>query len=266
MVQLGRRLILGNWKMHLNGQQAVALSSAVAKQSPTSDSDVTVAVFPPFTALQAVAQSCRSSHLLVGGQDCHGQAQGAFTGSISAGMLADAGAEMVILGHSERRQLLGETSQTVCEKAEAALKQGLHVILCLGETHAQREAGEYLSVIESQLKQSLPTGVTRENLSIAYEPVWAIGTGKNASALDINDMHAHIKTLLIPLIKGEIPRILYGGSVKANNALEILSLPVVDGVLVGGASLDASAFLSIVDAAKSTSKQASHAAAGKVSL
>lgn len=245
MAKLGRFLILGNWKMHLTQQAAAELAAAIAAQPQAAE--VTAAIFPPFTALHSAAQAVKGSAVLLGGQDCHGKDEGAFTGNVSAPMLRDAGCGLVIVGHSERRAQ-GETSAQVQEKAEAALRHGLHAIVCIGESAALREQGGYLEFLTRQLHESLPETAARDKLSIAYEPIWAIGTGKTATAENIREVHEHIRQELGTL-NGEKPRILYGGSVKANNALEILSLPVVDGVLVGGASLDASAFSAILEAA-----------------
>ena len=187
---------------------------------------------------------CGEAVISVGGQDCSAETAGAYTGDISAPMLADAGASYVILGHSERRQGHGETDAMVAAKATAAHAAGLVAIICVGETEAEREAGKQLDVVAAQVKGSLPPGAKPENTVIAYEPIWAIGTGKTATAEDVRAMHAHLRALA-----GEGMRLLYGGSVKPANAGEILHTDNVDGVLVGGASLVAADFVAIARAA-----------------
>ncbi|MGB1540027.1 MAG: triose-phosphate isomerase, partial [Rickettsiales bacterium] len=191
--------------------------------------------------------------VLLGAQDCHEAEQGAHTGHISAAMLEDCGCDFTLVGHSERRADDGETNTQVKAKAERAIAHGVHAVVCVGETQSERETGDYLQVIEKQLRASLPAKHAAADLTIAYEPVWAIGTGKTASLDDISEVHGHIKGIVSALQKEKEedipPRVIYGGSVNANNALEILSLPVVDGVLVGGASLDAESFSNIIRAA-----------------
>lgn len=246
MANLGSRLILGNWKMHLTQAAARQLAEAIARLPLSAAS--TVALFPPFTALHAVGEAISGSAVKLGGQDCHDKDAGAFTGNISAPMLSDAGCELVITGHSERRAQ-GEQSAWIKQKAEAAVRNGLHAVVCVGESAATREEGAHLAFLSAQLQESLPDAASYDSVSIAYEPIWAIGTGKTATVEDISEVHSHLSALATPLFGGKKPRILYGGSVKANNALEILSLPVVDGVLVGGASLDASEFSAIIEAA-----------------
>jgi triosephosphate isomerase len=243
-----RLLVAGNWKMNGLGvdlAELVALKAALG-ESPACD----VLVCPPATLIaQAAAQAGAS--FSVGAQDCHPRASGAFTGDISAEMLKDAGATAVIVGHSERRQFHGETDADVAGKAAAAWRAGLLAIVCIGETGAQRDAGTANHVCGSQLEASLPDGATGTNTAIAYEPVWAIGTGRTPSEGDIAAMHAHIRACLARRFgeKGSAVRILYGGSVKPDNAARILGLPEVDGALVGGASLKAKSFAAIIHAA-----------------
>lgn len=259
MHSTGQLLILGNWKMHLTQQAAGQLAAKIAALKV--EERVKVGVAPAFLHLPIVGHELAESHVWLGAQTCHEQPEGAFTGDISAPMLADLGCRFVIVGHSERRQHHHETSAQVRRKAEAAIKNALHAVVCVGETPAQRESGTYLSVIEKQLRESVPTGARRDKLTVSYEPLWAIGTGKTASVTDIEEVHRHIRTVLHDLAlrhaaldNAEVPRVLYGGSVKANNALDILTLPVVDGVLVGGASLDPSAFAAIIKAAEASAR------------
>ena len=243
-----KRLIAGNWKMNGLRAEALALARAVAVAAAGAGEGCAVAVFPPFTALEAVAAALAGSPVGLGGQDCHEAEAGGHTGSVSAAMLADLGCRYVIVGHSERRHGLGETSGIVCAKAEAALGAGLVPIVCVGETLEQREAGQAEATVAGQIARSVPDGDGR--IVLAYEPVWAIGTGRTASTADIAAMHAGIRARLAERRGdgGAIP-ILYGGSVKPDNAAEILALANVGGVLVGGASLDAVAFAEIVRAA-----------------
>lgn len=243
--EMRRSYVVGNWKM--NGTRAalqeVEAIAAVARANPGVD----VAVCPPFTLIATATQAAAS--LAIGGQDCHPAASGAFTGSISAAMLADAGAKLVILGHSERREGLGESDELVKRKVEAALGAGLGVILCVGEPLAVREAGDAESYVLGQLGASLPYAILSDpsRVAIAYEPIWAIGTGRTASVDDIAAMHGAIRAALGDA--GEEMAILYGGSVTADNAADILALADVDGALVGGASLTAAKFAPIIEAA-----------------
>jgi triosephosphate isomerase len=229
-----RKIAAGNWKM--NG---LAASLAEVSQLPKAD-DVTVLICPPATLLASMASA--GSDIDVGGQDCHVATSGAHTGDISALMLADAGATYAIVGHSERRTDHGETSETVALKAKAAYDAGLIAVICLGETLAQRDAGETLAVIADQLAASLPAGATAGNTVIAYEPVWAIGTGKVPTIEQIAEVHDALRTALPDT------SLLYGGSVKASNAAEIFAVANVDGALVGGASLKAADFGPIITA------------------
>jgi triosephosphate isomerase len=249
MVQSGQ-VIVGNWKMNGLGKDLAELAAVVAGVG--SKATPMVGICPPATLITRAVAIAESSVVLIGGQDCHAKASGAHTGDISAGMLADAGAKLVIVGHSERRADHGETDALVRAKAEAARRAGLKAILCVGETRAEREAGSALAVISTQLAGSVPDGATPGNLAIAYEPVWAIGTGLVANPDDIVEAHAHIKAALVKRFGtagGEIA-ILYGGSVKPDNAAAILELDAVDGALVGGASLKAADFLAIIGAAR----------------
>ena len=210
-----------------------------------------VVVCPPATLLAAVAAQGASSGIIAGGQDCHAAASGAHTGDIAAGMIADAGGQYVIVGHSERRSDHGETSDMVRAKAEAAIGAGLKPIICVGETEAQRDAGEAESVVATQLADSIPDAAELHEVIVAYEPVWAIGTGRTPTLDEISQMHHAIRARLVDrfgLSKGESIRILYGGSLKPQNAREILAVENVNGGLVGGASLLAKDFYTIISA------------------
>ena len=243
-----RPYIVGNWKM--NGLRAQLAEARAIDRGAARHAGVDVAIAPPFTLVAALAEAAEA--ITVGGQDCHTEATGAFTGDVSAAMLADAGAGFVILGHSERRAMHGETDTLVRAKAEAALAAGLGVIVCVGETEAERDAGEAEAVVTGQLEGSLPQGEgAAANLTVAYEPVWAIGTGRVASAEDVSAMHSAVRAKLAALYgeDGATVRILYGGSVNAANAAELLGADEVGGALVGGASLTADSFLAIVLAA-----------------
>jgi triosephosphate isomerase (TIM) len=240
-------LIAGNWKM--NGvaasiDEARAVAAAVAGQA------VRVAICPPTTLIQRMSDALAGTAVIVGAQDCHCDESGAFTGDVSAEMLADAGATAVIVGHSERRTYHGESDGMVRAKALAAGRAGLMAIVCVGETRDQRTSGRTLDVVGGQLAGSLPNAVVPEGVVIAYEPVWAIGTGLTPTSQDVAEMHKTIRALLGELLGAAGPktRILYGGSVKPGNAKELLGLPNVDGALVGGASLKAADFLGIAAA------------------
>jgi len=245
-----RKLVAGNWKM--NGLAAglgelTALKDILKSAPPACD----VVVCPPATLIAQAAWTVKGAFAL-GGQDCHVQAKGAFTGDISAEMIKDAGASHVIVGHSERRQYHGETSADVARKAQAAWRAGLTAIICIGESLDQRKAGSANHVCQSQLSESIPDGAAPANTVIAYEPVWAIGTGVTPTIADIAAMHAHIRGCLVARL-GEGARemlILYGGSVNPDNAADILSLPEVGGALVGGASLKSQDFCRVVAAVK----------------
>jgi len=241
-----RQLIAGNWKMHGLGAEAEALAGAVKDGTAGLAGDLLVC--PPFTQIARVAAILAGGPVAVGGQDCHAAAQGAHTGDISAPMLADAGARFVILGHSERRQDHGETDAEVRAKAEAAVAAGLTPIVCVGETEAERTAGRQNAVVGGQLAASLPEGFAGV---VAYEPVWAIGTGKTATEEDVAAMHGFIRQALIERFgqAGGRILILYGGSVRPANAAALLAVAHVGGALVGGASLKAEDFLAIARAA-----------------
>ncbi len=242
-----RKLAAGNWKM--NGLTAdIAEVEKLARAHPTPSCDVLIC--PPATLIAPMAQAIGTSAVAVGGQDCHATDAGAHTGDISAAMLRDAGASHVILGHSERRTDHEETDAAVRIKAHAARASGLVSIVCIGETLAQREAGVTLDVVTSQMDGSLPDGCTAADTVVAYEPIWAIGTGKVATMDQIAEVHAAMRAALEARFGAAAAdiRLLYGGSVKADNAEQIFAVPDVDGALVGGASLKAADFGAIVAA------------------
>jgi len=245
-----RPLVAGNWKMNglaVSLDEARAVAAAVDAHPPACR----VALCPPSTLVHRMAEVIGGTGVEVGGQDCRAEQSGAFTGDVSAEMLAEAGAELVILGHSERRAGYGETDALVAAKAEAALRAGLEPIICVGETLTQREAGETLAVVTGQVKGSLPKALAGKAFAVAYEPVWAIGTGLTPTLEQIEEVHVAIRATLVELFgeAGKVPPILYGGSVKPSNANEILKAKEVGGALVGGASLKATDFLGIVTAA-----------------
>ncbi|KAF0170384.1 MAG: triosephosphate isomerase (TIM) [Rhodobacteraceae bacterium] len=242
-----KKLAAGNWKMNGN-TAALAEVQALLAAHPAPACDMLLC--PPATLVAQMAAQAAGSALAVGGQDCHPKTSGAHTGDISAAMLADAGASYVILGHSERRADHGETDALVRAKAEAAIAAGLIAIVCLGETEGQRDAGDTLAVIGAQLDGSVPETATAVTLVIAYEPVWAIGTGRTPTLAQIAEVHAFLRVRLLARIGAEARgvRLLYGGSVKPSNATEIFAVPDVDGALVGGASLKAADFGAIVAA------------------
>lgn len=242
-----RPLIAGNWKMHGTLAEATALASGVAAGA-TEKAELLVC--PPFPHLVPVAEALRGKAVALGAQDCHAAAKGAHTGDVAAAMLKDLGAAYVILGHSERRADHGESDAAVKAKAEAALAAGLVPVVCVGESEAQRLSGEAEAVVAGQLAGSLPEGFAAAGGVVAYEPVWAIGTGRTPTEGDIAAMHARIRAELEKAFgeAGKTLRILYGGSVKPSNAKGILALPHVDGALVGGASLKAEDFLGIAAA------------------
>lgn len=243
------KLVAGNWKMH--GTSAdLAEVGAIAGGAEALAGKVDVALCLPATLIHRAADAAPG--LAIGAQDIHMADKGAHTGDICAAMLHDAGAVLTIVGHSERREAHREDDACVRAKAEAALRAGLRVILCIGESDSEREAGRAVAVVTGQLRASLPRkGATAETFAVAYEPIWAIGTGKVPSLADIEEMHAALRGTLEQELgePGGGVRILYGGSVKASNAAEIFALPDVDGALVGGASLKAADFLPIVEAA-----------------
>lgn len=244
-----RPYIVGNWKMH--GTRAMLSEARAIDRAAQRLLKVEVAIAPPYTLIHPIHREAEL--IAVGAQDCHQNDGGAFTGDISAAMLADAGAQFVILGHSERREGHGESDALVRAKSEAALAAGLKIILCCGENAATRESGDAVEFVRRQLSASLPQtseglAEVAERITIAYEPIWAIGTGNTATPDDIGEMHASIRQLLVEQFgeeQGSQVRILYGGSVKPENAPEILRVPDVGGALVGGASLTADSFMGI---------------------
>jgi triosephosphate isomerase len=245
-----RPLIAGNWKM--NGLKASAgeLKAVIDGMKGDVSAKADLLICPPATLLMGFAKVAENSELGIGAQDCHAAVSGAHTGDISAEMIADAGCRAVIVGHSERRADHGEVDATVRAKAAAALKAGLIAIVCVGETEAQRDAGLTIDVVSTQVAGSVPDGANPFQLVIAYEPVWAIGTGRTPTVAEVAQVHAAIRNGLIARFSdaGESIAILYGGSVKPGNAAEILSAPNVNGALVGGASLTAADFLAIARA------------------
>ena len=244
-----RPLIAGNWKMNGLGP-SVDEARQVAVSISDEPTPARVAICPPATLVERLARAVAGSDVIVGGQDCHAEASGAFTGDISAEMLADAGAGMVILGHSERRAAYGESDALVAAKARAALRGGLEPIVCVGETLEERQAGRTLDVICGQTKGSLPPELAGRPFALAYEPVWAIGTGLTPTVAQIEEAHVALRAAMVEAL-GEAARavpILYGGSVKPSNAAEILGAREVGGALIGGASLTALDFLTIIRA------------------
>ena len=246
-----RMLIAGNWKMNgLTGEGTVLAAAIAARAASLGAHAPEIAVFPPATLIAPVAAMLGGGRIAWGGQDCHAAPSGAHTGDIAAAMLADLGCRYVILGHSERRQNHAESDALVRAKAEAALAAGLIAIICVGESLAEREGGTTTDVVRRQLAGSLPSVAKAANTVIAYEPVWAIGTGRNASPGQVAEIHGLIRRELVGRIDDPgATRVLYGGSVKPENAAGLLALEDVDGALVGGASLKAGDFMAIVQAA-----------------
>ena len=247
-----RKFVCGNWKMHKTIAEAVQLVRELRDRAGKSGAQVAVA--PPFTALAAVKQALQGSAIQLFAQDCHHEKQGAFTGEVSATMLKDAGCDGVIVGHSERRQYFGETDESVAKKVRAALAESLHPIVCVGETLQEREAGKTWEVVSRQVRGALAglDAGSLQRITLAYEPVWAIGTGRTATTAQAQEVHAQIRGLLRELGGAQVAdavRIQYGGSVKPDNAKDLLSQPDIDGALVGGASLKANDFAAIVAAA-----------------
>jgi len=246
-----RPMVAGNWKM--NGSRASLDELALMSTgfTPALRQKLDIMICPAATLVLAASQRAVGTGIAIGGQDCHANDAGAHTGDLSAGMLFDAGATAVIVGHSERRADHGESDATVRAKAEAARRNALIAIVCVGETRADREAGKTLAVVRRQLKGSIPDHMTSRDLVVAYEPVWAIGTGLTPTAADVAEVHAMIRQDLRRIVgkeEAEKVRILYGGSVKPSNAKELMSVPNVNGALVGGASLKALDLLGIVAA------------------
>ncbi len=248
-----KKLIAGNWKMNMNREDAIKLAFSLvsfASESPKIDDKCDILLCPPFTYISQVKEICKDSVISVGAQDCSFHENGAYTGEISANMLYDIGCNYVIIGHSERRQYHGETDDIVLNKVCAARQEGLISIVCIGETKEERDKKKHEDIIISQLAASIPDGMNSQNIVIAYEPVWAIGTGKTASPDDVFDMHKLIRSELKSRFSdGSDIRILYGGSMKPDNAKQLLSIENVDGGLIGGASLKADQFTSIIQKA-----------------
>jgi triosephosphate isomerase len=241
-----RPLVAGNWKMNGLRKSLVEAASICEAVAAGGAGKAEVVVCPPATLLMAVTAICEGTQVGVGGQDCHAEASGAFTGDISAEMIKDAGASYVILGHSERRAGHQETDKTVRAKAKGAIRAGLVAIICVGETRAEREAGDAFSIVSVQLAGSIPENSPPGQIVIAYEPVWAIGTGLTPTPVDIAEMHGFIRGRVNQhLGQSASMRILYGGSVRPANAAELLSIEDVDGALVGGASLSSAEFMAI---------------------
>jgi triosephosphate isomerase len=254
-VTMRKPFVAGNWKMNTDTQTSVALAERIASDSrDIAGNSVSIAVCPPFIYLQSVTKTLSASHIAVGAQDVYFESKGAFTGEISPFMLKDIGCTYVLCGHSERRHVIGETDDLVNKKVTAAISGGLLPILCVGELLSERDAGQMEQVVSRQLKKGL-AGLSYEKVSavaIAYEPVWAIGTGRTATPQQAQEAHDFIRMLLTQMYDNQLAdeiRILYGGSVKPDNAEDLMSQNDVDGLLVGGASLNADDFLSIIRAA-----------------
>lgn len=242
--------ICGNWKMYKTVAEAVAFINE-AKGLVGGVKDVEIGIGAPATALKSLADAAKGSNIKIGGENCHWEKEGAFTGEIAPGMLVEAGCSFVIIGHSERRQYFGETNETCNKKVKAALANGLDVILCCGETLDEREGGKTSAVVMDHVRGGLEglTAAEMKKIVIAYEPVWAIGTGKTATPEQAQEVHAVIRKLLADMFGGDVAdatRIQYGGSVKPENVKEIMSQPDVDGALVGGASLKPDSFSKLV--------------------
>ena len=241
-------VIAGNWKMYKTTRQAAETIRSLA-ELVKGVQEVEVVICPPFTALAAAVEAAKGSPVAIGAQDCYWEKEGAFTGQVAVPMIADLGCSHCIVGHSERRQFFGETDATVDKKIEAVLANGLNCIACVGETLAEREAGQTFAVLERQVRKGLSRHLTSARLVIAYEPVWAIGTGKTATPVQAQEAHAFIRQVVAEAASPEAAkavRILYGGSVKPDNIATLMAQPDVDGGLVGGASLDAASFAKIV--------------------
>ena len=247
-------IIAGNWKMNLLSESSAKLISDL-KKGGISKFRAMVIVIPPATLLSSVAYQIKNTGIFLGAQNCHEELAGAFTGEVSAEMLSNAGCNYVILGHSERRTLFGETNAQIKVKMSSAIKCGLTPIVCVGESLEQRKAGAAMDTVRAQLEECLIEEVNKNNCIIAYEPIWAIGTGQTAEPDDIEEIHGHIRnTLKVKNSNSDGIPILYGGSVKPENASKILALPDVGGALVGGASLNPKEFLAIIDLASAKSE------------
>ncbi len=247
-----RKLIAGNWKMNCLKAEGIALARELGvRYAQDSDPEYDLLVCPPFPLIDAVAQAIAGSGVMLGAQDCHPGEKGAHTGDVAAPMLADLGCTHVIVGHSERRQDHKELDLEVAEKAKAVVRAGMTPIICIGETEEQRDAGETLTVCARQIAGSVADGLSSDTLVIAYEPVWAIGTGRTPTTADVAEVHALIRAELSRKVTdAENVAILYGGSVKPGNAEELMHVPNVDGALVGGASLAADDFWSIAQSSR----------------
>jgi triosephosphate isomerase len=245
-------LIAGNWKMNLLSATGRDLAKTLARQYGSATTEVEILVFPPFPYLASIAENVAGSAIQVGGQNLYFAPQGAFTGEVCGDMLKDVGCQWVLVGHSERRQIFGEGDELLAQKVAAGLKHGLKVVLCVGELLSERESNQTEAVLAKQMSGlNLVSPEQMANVVIAYEPVWAIGTGKTATTAQAQQAHAFLRSQLRSRFNSTVAletRILYGGSVKADNAFELLSQPDVDGALVGGASLKADSFIAIVEA------------------
>ena len=252
-------IIAGNWKMNKNITESIDLANGIQRKVFSMDA-VDIVVCPPYTSLSDVREIIATTNVKLGAQDCYWEAEGAFTGEVSCGMLKDVGCDYVIIGHSERRQFFGETNETVNKKAKAVLRAGMKPIVCVGEKLDERKAGKAFEVVKNHVEHSL-SGIARQdmlNVVIAYEPVWAIGTGVNATKEQAQEIHKYIRELLAKMHDAELAnavRIQYGGSVKPDNIAELISQPDVDGALVGGASLKADSFSAIVQGCLNIAKK-----------
>ena len=249
-----KTLIAGNWKMNGLLEDGIALAKGVALEvKKAARKDCEFLICPPFTLLMSAKKAIKGSKLMLGAQDCHFDEKGAHTGDVSPQMLKDIGCQYVLVGHSERRTDHNESNELVAKKAEAAINAGLKVIICIGETEEERDAGKTLKVCTDQIMGSVPNNSTAQNTVIAYEPVWAIGPGKTPTAAEVQDVHAAIRKVVSKKLgraNANKMRILYGGSMKPSNAKELLALPDVDGGLIGGASLKVADFIAISEACK----------------
>lgn len=243
-----KKLIAGNWKMNCLQEEGLSLAKAVAAKVKAQKWDCDFLICPPFTLLTSIKKCLRGTKIALGAQDVHFAEKGAHTGDISPLMLKDAGCTYTLIGHSERRVDHFESNDLICKKAIAAHNAGLNTVICIGETGAERDAGKTIKVCQEEINGSVPDNATAKNTVIAYEPIWAIGTGKTPTAADVQEVHAAIRKALSKKLGKAVAnkmRILYGGSVKPANAKELLSLPDVDGALIGGASLKAEDFIAI---------------------
>ena len=249
-----KTLIAGNWKMNCLLEDGVSLAKGVAQEvKKAARKDCEFLICPPFTLLAPAKKAIKGSRVMLGAQDCHFDLKGAHTGDISPEMLKDLGCQYVILGHSERRTDHKESNELIAKKATAAINAGLKVIICIGETEQERDNGETINVCTSQIMGSVPEVSTHQNTVIAYEPVWAIGTGKTPTSAEVQDVHAAIRKVVSKKLgraNANKMRILYGGSMKPSNAKELLALPDVDGGLIGGASLKVADFIAISEACR----------------